>query len=325
MDKTARYFLEFEQPVAEVAGRIADLRAAQNTDDADTLPEKNVAAEIKRLEIEEKRLTRILYRELSAYQKVQIARHPQRPHAGFYVNGLLKEIQPLAGDRAFADDAAMLAGLGRFNGKPVAYLGTEKGATTQERMKYSFGMPRPEGYRKARRIMELANRFNLPLLTFVDTPGAFPGVDAEARGQGEAIAACIETSLRLNVPIISTIIGEGGSGGALALATADKVLMLEHSIYSVISPEGCASILWKQASKETIPLAAEALKLTAQDLLKLGVVDEVIKEPVGAAHANPTLMLERVQLGVLNTLHVLSDTGQQSRAQQRRKRFLTLS
>lgn len=287
----ANHYLDFERPLLDLATRIEDLAAMQAA--GKDIPEKNIPAEIKRLEVKRAKVTRLLYRQLSPWQKVQVARHPERPHPLDYILKLITDFMPLSGDRQFGDDPAMIAGLGRFNGQPVAVLGINKGKTTQERLACQFGMPKPEGYRKAQRIMHLANKFKLPILTFVDTPGAFPGVEAEARGQGEAIASSIEVSLTMDVPIIATITGEGGSGGALALATADKVIMLEHSIYSVISPEGCAAILMKEANKNTIPQAAEGLKLTAQDLAKFGLIDEVIKEPVGGAHRDADLTIER--------------------------------
>ncbi len=242
----------------------------------------DIEAEIFQLEEKTEAQIRDLYAKLTPWQKTQVARHPDRPKALAYIAALITDYTPLAGDRAFADDAAVVGGLGRFRSRPVMVLGTERGSDTESRVAHNFGMARPEGYRKARRLIELAGRFNLPLLTFVDTAGAFPGIDAEARGQAEAIARAIEACLDAPAPIVATIIGEGGSGGAIALAAGDRVLMLEHSIYSVISPEGCASILWRDAAQA--PAAADALRLTAQDLLGFGIVDEVIAEPVGGAH-----------------------------------------
>ncbi len=311
-------FLDFEGAILDVTTRVADLR--REVADGKR-PAADLAAEITRLEIKEKRVTRLLYRNLDPWQKTQVCRHAARPHARHYAHGLLTDFTPLAGDRLFAEDKAMLSGVGRFRGQPVVVLGTEKGATTKERMEHNFGMPKPEGYRKARRLMEFADTFNLPLLTFVDTPGAFPGIDAEARGQAEAIASCIETLLRINVPVISVVTGEGGSGGALAIAVADRVLMLEHSIYSVISPEGCASILWRD--KAAAPQAATALKLTAQDLLGLKVIDGIVREPVGGAHRDPALAVRRVGDALAAAL---ADVQAQKSplASLRRERFLRL-
>ncbi|NMM44915.1 acetyl-CoA carboxylase carboxyltransferase subunit alpha [Rhodospirillaceae bacterium KN72] len=271
-----RNYLDFEQPIAELEGKIEELRHL--SDDG----EVNIADEVSRLQTKADKLLRQTYTKLSPWQKVQVARHPNRPHFCDYVEALIDDYMPLAGDRAFADDKAIQGGLGRFRGRPVVVMGHEKGADTTSRVKHNFGMARPEGYRKAIRLMELAERFKLPVLTFVDTSGAYPGVGAEERGQAEAIARSIETCLKLNTPIVSTVIGEGGSGGAIAIAAADSVLMLEHAVYSVISPEGCAAILWGTADQASA--VAEALKITAQDLTQLGCVDAIIPEPVGGAH-----------------------------------------
>jgi acetyl-CoA carboxylase carboxyl transferase subunit alpha len=268
-----RHFLEFEKPIAELEGKIEELR---RTTDAGGI---DVAEEVGKLRDKAEALLRQTYAKLSPWQKTLVARHPERPKALDYVKALVTEWTPLAGDRAFADDAAVVAGLGRFRGHAVAVLGTEKGRDTEGRVKHNFGMARPEGYRKARRVMELAGRFGLPILSFVDTAGAFPGIEAEARGQAEAIARSIEAGLEAPVPFVATIIGEGGSGGAIALASADRILMLEHAVYSVISPEGCASILWRDAAQA--PTAAEALRMTAEDLRKLALVDQVVPEPLG--------------------------------------------
>ncbi|WP_291295159.1 acetyl-CoA carboxylase carboxyltransferase subunit alpha [Elioraea sp.] len=274
-----RHFLDFEKPIAEIEGKIEELRHLPESPDVD------IAEEVERLSEKVDRLIRTTYAKLTPWQKTQVARHPARPHAADMVAGLVTDFVPLAGDRAFADDRAIIAGLGRFAGSAVAVLGTEKGADTEARVAHNFGMARPEGYRKARRVIELAGRFGLPVLSFVDTPGAYPGIDAEARGQAEAIARAIEACLAAPVPIVSAVIGEGGSGGAIALAAADHVMMFEHAIYSVISPEGCASILWRDAAlAET---AAEALKLTADDLKKLGLIDSIVPEPLGGAHRDP--------------------------------------
>ncbi len=273
------HFLDFEKPVAELENKIEELRQMSEPSGI------NIADEIARLQEKADRQLRTTYAKLTPWQKVQVARHPDRPKATAYISALITEFTPLAGDRAFAEDAAVVGGLGRFRDRPVMVVGTEKGSETESRLKHNFGAARPEGYRKARRLIELAGRFRLPILSFVDTSGAFPGIDAEARGQAEAIARSIEACLEAPVPIVATIIGEGGSGGAIALAAADTVLMLEHAIYSVISPEGCASILWRDAAQAAT--AAEALKLTAEDLHRLKLVDQVIPEPVGGAHRDP--------------------------------------
>jgi len=274
-----RHFLDFERPIAELEGKVEELRHLS----ADS--GLNIAEEVGRLEAQAGRLLRQSYARLTPWQKVLVARHPDRPHALAYIAALITDFVPLAGDRAFAEDAAIIGGIGRFRGRSVLVLGTEKGGDTEARVKHNFGMARPEGYRKARRLMRLAERFALPVLTFVDTAGAYPGIDAEARGQSEAIARAIETCLDIRVPVVASVIGEGGSGGAIALAAANAVLMLEHAIYSVISPEGCASILWRDG--EHAQEAAEALRLTAPELLRLGVVDRVVPEPLGGAHRLP--------------------------------------
>jgi acetyl-CoA carboxylase carboxyl transferase subunit alpha len=273
-----RNYLDFEQPIAELEGKIEELRHL--ADDG----EVNIADEVTRLQAKADKLLRQSYQKLTAWQKVQVARHPDRPHFRDYIDGIIEDYIPLAGDRAYADDKAIQGGIGRFRGRAVVILGHEKGANTTDRVTHNFGMARPEGYRKAIRLMELANRFNLPVITLVDTPGAYPGVGAEERGQAEAIARSIETCLRLDTPIISVVIGEGGSGGAIAIAAADAVLMLEHSVYSVISPEGCAAILWDNSDQASA--MAEALKLTAEDLKSLNCIDDIIAEPMGGAHRN---------------------------------------
>ena len=277
-------FLEFEKPIAELEGKIEELRHLTNTDDM------NIAEEVTKLQGKADKLLRQTYGKLTAWQKTLVARHPDRPHFGDYVGALVEDWTPLAGDRSFADDRAILGGLGRFRGRSVVLLGHEKGSDTASRVRHNFGMARPEGYRKSQRLMDMADRFRLPVVTLVDTPGAYPGVDAEARGQAEAIARAIETCLKIRVPLVAAIIGEGGSGGAIALAAGNRVLMLEHAVYSVISPEGCASILWR--SSEQAKDAAEALKLTAEDLLKLGIIDEVVLEPLGGAHRDRTRAIE---------------------------------
>jgi acetyl-CoA carboxylase carboxyl transferase subunit alpha len=277
------HILEFEKPIAELEGKIEELRHLSDSG------EVNIAEEVGKLQVKVDKLLRSTYAKLTPWQKTQVARHPQRPHTLAYIAGLITDFTPLAGDRAFAEDQAVVGGLGRFRGRSVMVLGIEKGHDTDGRLKHNFGMAKPEGYRKAQRLMLLADRFGLPVVTLVDTAGAYPGVDAEARGQAEAIARSIEAGLNLRVPFVSTIIGEGGSGGAIALAAANTVLMLEHAIYSVISPEGCASILWRSA--ENAKDAAEALRLTAQDLLKLGVIDSEVPEPLGGAHRDVDLMI----------------------------------
>ena len=279
-----RYYLDFEKPVADLETKIDELRQmSQDIAEQATEPGGlDIAEEVARLTEKAEEQLRATYAKLTAWQKAQVARHPERPKAGEYVAGLITEFIPLAGDRAFADDAAVIGGIGRFRGRAVVVLGTEKGHDTESRVAHNFGMARPEGYRKARRLIELAGRFGMPVLTFVDTSGAFPGIEAEARGQAEAIARSIEACLDAPVPVVATIIGEGGSGGAIALATGDAILMLEHAIYSVISPEGCAAILWKDAAQA--PAAAEALRLTADDLKRLKLVDAIVAEPLGGAH-----------------------------------------
>jgi acetyl-CoA carboxylase carboxyl transferase subunit alpha len=270
------HYLEFEKPIAELEGKIEELKRL--TGDG-TL---NIADEVAKLQAKVDRQIRTVYAKLTAWQKVQVARHPERPHCKEFVAGLIDGFTPLAGDRLFADDAAIIGGIGRFRGQSVVVIGQEKGSDTESRIKHNFGMAKPEGYRKAQRLMALADRFSLPVISLIDTAGAYPGIDAEARGQAEAIAKTIEAGLRIKVPFVAAVLGEGGSGGAIAIASANKVLMLEHAVYSVISPEGCASILWRASDQAQI--AAEALKLTAQDLLKLGVIDGIVAEPLGGAH-----------------------------------------
>jgi acetyl-CoA carboxylase carboxyl transferase subunit alpha len=271
-----RHFLDFEKPIAELESKVEELRHLSDGGDI------NIGEEVGRLEAKADRLLRQTYAKLTPWQKVLVARHPERPHCSDYIAGLVTDWTPLAGDRGYAEDQAVIGGLGRFRGRSVVVIGTEKGADTESRVRHNFGMARPEGYRKAQRLMALADRFQLPLLTLVDTAGAYPGIDAEARGQAEAIARSIETCLRIEVPFVAAIIGEGGSGGAIALAAANAVIMLEHAVYSVISPEGCSSILWRSA--ENAQDAAEALKITAQDLHRLGVIDTIVPEPLGGAH-----------------------------------------
>ena len=269
-------FLDFEKPIAELEGKIEELRHLSDGG------EISIVDEVERLQTRVERLLSQTYAKLTPWQKVQVARHPARPHCLDYISELIEDFTPLAGDRSFAEDHAIVGGLGRFEGRSVVVIGQEKGADTESRVKHNFGMARPEGYRKAQRLMKLADRFGLPIITFVDTAGAYPGIGAEERGQAEAIARSIEVCLDVRVPIVSLVIGEGGSGGAIAIAAANSVLMMEHAVYSVISPEGCASILWRDGKFATD--AANALKLTAQDLLALEVIDAIVPEPVGAAH-----------------------------------------
>ncbi|NKC34557.1 acetyl-CoA carboxylase carboxyltransferase subunit alpha [Falsiroseomonas selenitidurans] len=311
-----RQFLDFEKPIAELEGKIEELR---RTTDAGGI---DVAEEVGKLRDKAHKLLAATYAKLTPWQKAQIARHPERPHASDYIAGLVEDFVALAGDRAFADDKAVLGGMGRFRGRAVMVIGTERGHDTESRVKHNFGMARPEGYRKARRLMELAGRFGLPILSFVDTAGAFPGIDAEARGQAEAIARSIEAGLDAPVPFIATIIGEGGSGGAIALAAADRVLMLEHAIYSVISPEGCASILWRDAAQAAT--AAEALRLTAEDLRKLALVDAVVAEPLGGAHRDPAAMLAAVSRQIWDSLEPLLALDGATLRARRREKFLEM-
>jgi acetyl-CoA carboxylase carboxyl transferase subunit alpha len=274
-----RAYLDFEKPVAELEAKIDELRSVDMSKSGD------LGEEIGRLEFKATEALREVYAQLSPWQKMQVARHPQRPHCLDFVKGLIEDFTPLAGDRKFGEDQAVICGLGRFRAEPVCLLGQEKGSTTDARLKHNFGMARPEGYRKAARLMELADRFELPVLAFIDTAGAFPGIEAEERGQAEAIARSTDACLSLGAPNIALIIGEGGSGGAVALATANRVLMLEHAIYSVISPEGAASILWRDSARAQE--AATSMRITAQDLMRLGVIDAIVPEPLGGAHRDP--------------------------------------
>ena len=311
-----RHFLDFEKPIAELEGKIEELR---RTTDAGGI---DVAEEVGRLRDKAQSLLKTTYAKLTPWQKAQVARHPDRPHATDYINGLIEDFLPLAGDRAYADDAAVIGGMGRFRGRAVMVLGTERGNDTESRVKHNFGMARPEGYRKAKRLMELAGRFGLPILSFVDTAGAFPGIEAEARGQAEAIARSIEAGLEAPVPFIATIIGEGGSGGAIALAAADRVVMLEHAIYSVISPEGCASILWRDAAQAST--AAEALKLTADDLRRLNLVDAVLPEPLGGAHRDAEATIAALGDRIAGLLEPLVELDGATLRARRREKFLEM-
>ena len=309
-------YLEFEKSIAEMEGKMEELRHLSDVGDI------KIADEVAKLQSRIGRTLRQTYSKLSAWQKVQVARHPDRPHCLDYVNALIDDFTPLAGDRNFAEDAAIVGGLGRLRGYSVVVIGQEKGADTETRVKHNFGMARPEGYRKAQRLMKLAERFALPVITLVDTPGAYPGIGAEQRGQAEAIARSIETCLGLEVPILSVIIGEGGSGGAIALAAANTVLMMEHAIYSVISPEGCASILWRSA--DHAEEAAEALKLTAQDLLGLKIIDGIIEEPLGAAHRDPDVAIQAAGDAMEKALKELIDIDGETLRRRRREKFLTI-
>ncbi len=311
-----QHFLDFEKPIAELESKIEGLRQMSEPDGI------NIAEEVATLSEKVDKQLRATYAKLSAWQKTQVARHPDRPKALDYIAGLIEDFTPLAGDRAFADDAAVLGGMGRFRGRSVVVLGTEKGTDTESRVAHNFGMARPEGYRKARRLIELAGRFGLPILTFVDTSGAFPGIDAEARGQAEAIARSIEACLAAPVPLIATIIGEGGSGGAIALAAGDRVLMLEHAIYSVISPEGCATILWRDPTQAAT--AAEALRLTAEDLIRLRLVDAVIPEPLGGAHRDRDATVAAVGRAVADALAPLLALDGPTLKARRREKYLEM-
>ncbi|WP_448202747.1 acetyl-CoA carboxylase carboxyltransferase subunit alpha [Azospirillum sp. sgz302134] len=309
-------FLEFEKPIAELEGKIEELRHLTNAGDI------NIADEVSKLQTKVDKLLRQTYAKLTPAQKVQVARHPNRPHCLDYVNGLIEDFTPLAGDRAFAEDRAVIGGLGRFRGRSVVVIGQEKGHDTETRVRHNFGMAKPEGYRKAQRLMDLADRFKLPVVSLVDTAGAFPGVQAEERGQAEAIAKSIERCLRLTVPMVAAVIGEGGSGGAIAIATADRVLMLEHAIYSVISPEGCASILWR--NPDMAGEAAIALRLISQDLKELGVIDRVVSEPIGGAHRDPAEIVKALGDAIEESLGELDGLDGAALRAQRRQKFLDM-
>ncbi len=308
-------YLEFEKPLAEIEGKAEELRAMARANE-----EMDVEKEARALDQKAAVLLKDLYNDLSAWRKCQVARHPDRPHCKDYIEALFSEYTPLAGDRNFADDRAIMGGLARIGGTPVVVMGHEKGHNTKTRIERNFGMARPEGYRKAIRLMQLAGRFGLPVITLIDTTGAYPGMGAEERGQSEAIARSTETCLTIGVPLVSVIIGEGGSGGAVALATANRVAMLEHSVYSVISPEGCASILWKDAEK--MREAAQALRLTAQDLQQLGVADRVIPEPLGGAHRDPGATIEAVREAIAGMLGELDGMDAAKLVSERRQKFL---
>ncbi|ATU74427.1 acetyl-CoA carboxylase carboxyltransferase subunit alpha [Komagataeibacter rhaeticus] len=311
-----RQFLDFEKSVAELENKIDELRKMSGPDGI------NIAEEIARLSEKADRQLRTAYAKLTPWQKVQVARHAQRPHTVDYIGALITEFAPLAGDRLFGEDKAIIGGIGRFNGQPVVVIGTERGAEIETRLKHNFGMARPEGYRKAQRLMKLAGRFGLPVLTFIDTSGAWPGIDAEARGQAEAIARSIDTCLNVPVPVIATVIGEGGSGGAVALGAGDRVMMLEHAIYSVISPEACSSILWRDPKQAST--AADALKLTAQDLLQLRLIDRIIPEPLGGAQRDPAAAIRAVGDAIAAELPGLQAKDPALLKAQRRDKFLAM-
>ncbi len=309
-------YLDFEKPIAELEGKIEELRHMTGSGDV------SIAEEVSKLQAKVEKLLVQTYSKLTPWQKTQVARHHERPHALDYIGALIEDFTPLAGDRQFAEDPAIVGGLGRFKGLSVVVIGNEKGTGTDGRLKHNFGMARPEGYRKAQRLMKLADRFGLPVITIIDTPGAYPGVDAEARGQAEAIARSVETCIALEVPLVSTIVGEGGSGGAMALAAANTVLMQEHAIYSVISPEGCASILWRDGDKAED--AAEALKMTAEHLLELGIIDKIIDEPLGGAHRNRQAAIEAVGSAIEDALQALSGLDGGVLKSRRREKFLEM-
>ena len=311
-----RHFLDFEKPIAVLEGKIEELRHMSSDVDI------NIVDEVSRLQERMTREIKSTYAKLGPWDKVQVARHPDRPKTEMIIDQLITEFTPLSGDRNFKEDHAIIGGLGRFKGQPVVIMGTEKGSNTEDRIKRNFGMTRPEGYRKARRLMELAERFGLSVITIVDTAGAYPGRGAEERGQAEAIARSIETCLNLTSPIVSAVVGEGGSGGAIALATGNRVLMYEHAVYSVISPEGCASILWRSADHARD--AAESLRLTAQDMMKLGVIDGIVEEPLGAAHRDPKQAIANLGEAIDRQLADLSGLSGDALVQDRHDKYIAL-
>ena len=311
-----QHYLDFEKELALLDGKANELRSTNSSQNE----EKQKNDDIKEIEKKSKQLLKKIYSDLTPWHKCQIARHPERPHSSLYIKNLMTEFIPLAGDKKFAEDKSIIGGLARLNDTPIVIIGHEKGDDTKSRIQHNFGMARPEGYRKAVRLMDLADKFNLPVITFIDTPGAYPGKGAEERGQAEAIASSIAKCMQIKVPLISIIIGEGGSGGAVALASSNKIIMLEHSIYSVISPEGCASILWKNSDK--MKEAAEALKLTAGDLTKLGIVDEIISEPIGGAHRNKNEIILKVGKSLERSLKKFNKITPDQILEERRKKFL---
>ena len=303
------HFLDFEQPIIELEAKIRDLSLLDGA-----------SKEIFSLKRDVNSFLKKAYSKLSPWQIVQVARHPDRPHSSNYINALIKDFQVLSGDRSFGEDTAVISGIGSFNGQSVMVIGQEKGSDTDSRLKHNFGMAKPEGYRKVSRLMKLADKFNLPVITFVDTAGAYPGVEAEERGQAEAIASCIEISLGIKVPFRSVIIGEGGSGGAIALASANKVLMLQNAIYTVISPEGCASILWRDNNKAK--LAADSLGITANFLKEKGIIDDVINEPIGGAHRDHNLSIKNVEASLKKTLNEIKNYSKEQLINDRQEKFL---
>ncbi len=311
-----QHYLDFEKELALLDGKINELRSINSSPNE----EKQKSDDIREIEKKSKQLLKKIYSDLTPWHKCQIARHPERPHSSLYIKKLMTEFIPLAGDKKFAEDKSIIGGLARLSDTPLVVIGHEKGDDTKSRIQHNFGMARPEGYRKAVRLMDLADKFNLPVITLIDTPGAYPGKGAEERGQAEAIASSIAKCMQIKVPLISIIIGEGGSGGAVALASSNKIIMLEHSIYSVISPEGCASILWKNSDK--MKEAAEALKLTAGDLTKLGVVDEIISEPIGGAHRNINETILKVGKSLERSLKKYNKITPDQILEERRKKFL---
>ena len=312
-----RSYLDFEKPVAELEAKIEEMRALETAGDAIA-----VGDEITRMEAKAGQALKELYAELTPWQKTQVARHPERPHFVDYVAGLITDFTPLAGDRSFGEDAAIIGGFGRFRGESVCVIGHEKGSDTESRLKHNFGMARPEGYRKAVRLFDMAERFEIPVIAFVDTAGAYPGIGAEERGQAEAIARSTEACLRISVPNVAVIIGEGGSGGAIALATANRVMMLEHAIYSVISPEGAASILWRDTTKAQE--AASSMKITAEDLMRLGVVDTLVPEPTGGAHRDPPAAIDATGAAIADALAELQALDPATVVRLRREKFMAI-
>jgi len=315
MPDQMRSYLDFEKPVAELDSKVDELRAL-------AAGGSEIGEEISRIEDKAAQALKDLYTSLTPWQKTQVARHPQRPHCIDYVDALITEFTPLAGDRKFGDDDALVGGFGRFRGESICVIGQERGSSTESRLKHNFGMARPEGYRKAVRLMEMADRFGIPVLSLVDTPGAYPGIDAEERGQAEAIARSTDACLSLGVPNVAVIIGEGGSGGAIAIATANRVLMLEHAVYSVISPEGAASILWSDASKAQE--AATSMKITAQDLARFGVIDSILREPSGGAHRDPATMIATTGEAIVQALDDLRNLDRDMIRKARRQKFLDI-
>jgi acetyl-CoA carboxylase carboxyl transferase subunit alpha len=312
-----RIYLDFEKPVAELEAKVEELRALETSESAAAIGE-----EIARLETKAAQTLKDLYAELTPWQKTQVARHPERPHCLDYVGSLITDFVALAGDRKYGDDEAIVGGFGRFRGESICVIGHEKGCSTESRLKHNFGMARPEGYRKAERLMQMADRFGIPVLSLVDTAGAYPGIGAEERGQAEAIARSTDASLRLGVANVAVIIGEGGSGGAIAIASASRVLMLEHAIYSVISPEGAASILWRDTAKAQE--AAVGMKITAQDMMRFGVIDEIVSEPAGGAHRDPAATIAATGEAIAKALEELAGLDRETVRRLRREKFLAI-